>query len=78
MDLDNCHMETQTDFKSEDEMFSCEEILNDFGFNDIETQTVFDDMLRSVKSQTMMSHGKKINCNLRDMMHMETQTNTDA
>ncbi|KAG5890131.1 hypothetical protein JTB14_027798 [Gonioctena quinquepunctata] len=89
MDLDNCHMETQTDFMFEDEMFSCdymsnmytqtcEEILNDFGFNDIETQTVFDDMLRSVESQTMMSHGKKVNCNLKDMMHMETQTDTNA
>ncbi|XP_023018616.2 ASCIZ zinc finger protein [Leptinotarsa decemlineata] len=87
-EFDNCHMETQTDFMFEDEMFSCDymsnmytqtcdDILNDFGFIDTQTQTVFDDMLRSVESQTTMSHGKKNHANLKDMMHMETQTDTE-
>lgn len=87
-EFDNNHMETQTDFLFEDEMFNCDyysntctqtcdDILNEFGLNDIQTQTVFDDMLRSVESQTMMSHVSKMGMNCKDTSHMETQTDAE-
>ncbi|XP_018573943.1 uncharacterized protein LOC108912988 [Anoplophora glabripennis] len=84
----NCNMETQTDFMLSDEMFNCDyymsnmytqtcnEILNDLGFSDIQTQTVLDDVLRSVESQTMVSRGRK-NVICKDTSHMETQTDME-
>lgn len=83
----NCNMETQTDFILNDELFNydyymsnmytqtCDEILNDLGFNDIQTQTVLDDVLRSVESQTMVTHGRKNVC--KGTSHMETQTDME-
>ncbi|KAJ8958977.1 hypothetical protein NQ314_006341 [Rhamnusium bicolor] len=85
----NCNMETQTDIMLDGDIFNCDyymshmytqtcdEILNDLGFSDIQTQTVLDDMLRSVESQTMMSHGKKCNIICKDTSHMETQTDME-
>ncbi|CAH1155644.1 unnamed protein product [Phaedon cochleariae] len=87
-EFDNCHMETQTDFMFEEDMFNCdymsntytqtcEDILGVFGFNDIQTQTVFEDMLRSVESQTMMSQRKQNNGEIKYVANMETQTDTE-
>ncbi|XP_072378449.1 uncharacterized protein [Diabrotica undecimpunctata] len=81
-EFDNCHMETQTDFILDDVMFNgdymsnmytqtCDDILNDLGFSNIQTQTTIDDILKSVESQTVMS---KSTAAERDMTHMETQT----
>nr|CAH7755145.1 unnamed protein product [Callosobruchus chinensis] len=86
--FDNCHMETQTDFMFEEGMFdcdymsnmytqTCDDILNEFEFNNIETQTVFEDMLRSVESQTMKTHSRKSTVSCKDMTHMETQTDVE-
>ncbi|KAJ8971590.1 hypothetical protein NQ317_013316 [Molorchus minor] len=79
--------ETQTDFMLDDEMFNCDymsnmytqtcDILSDLGFSDIQTQTVFDDLLRSVESQTLMSHARKNNGIFKDTTHMETQTDME-
>ncbi|XP_028141469.1 uncharacterized protein LOC114335429 [Diabrotica virgifera virgifera] len=81
-EFDNCHMETQTDFILDDVMFNgdymtnmytqtCDDILNDLGFSNIQTQTAIDDILKSVESQTVMS---RTTAGERDMTHMETQT----
>ncbi|KAJ8924541.1 hypothetical protein NQ315_000689 [Exocentrus adspersus] len=84
----NCNSETQTDFMLGDEMFNCDyymsnmytqtcdAIFSDLGFSDIQTQTVIDDVLRSVESQTMMSRGRK-NVTCKDTTHMETQTDLE-
>lgn len=84
-EFDNCHMETQTDFIFEDVMFSsdylmsnmytqtCDDYLNQFSFNDIQTQTVFDDeILKSVESPKTHS-----NYSCKDMSHTETQTDAE-
>lgn len=89
-EFDNCHMETQTDFIFDDVMFSsdylmsnmytqtCDDYLNQFNFNDIETQTVFDDdMLKSVESQTFMSARFQNTYVCKDMSHTETQTDNE-
>lgn len=87
-EFDNNHMETQTDFLFDNELFNCdyysntctqtcEDILTEFELNDIQTQTVFDDVLRSVESQTMMSHIPKMGTNCKDISHMETQTDAE-
>lgn len=88
--FDNCHMETQTDFMLEEGMFdcdymsnmytqTCDDIFNEFGFNnDIETQTAFEDMLRSIESQTTMSYSKKSSTNCKDTTHTETQTELEC
>lgn len=87
-EFDNCNMETQTDFIFDDVMFgsdylmsnmytqTCDDYLNQFNFNDIETQTVFDDvMLKSVESQTFMPARLQNIC--KDMSHTETQTDAE-
>ncbi|XP_022904127.1 uncharacterized protein [Onthophagus taurus] len=79
----NCSAETQTDFMlilDQDYSNMCtqtgDEVFNVFNeFNSSHTQTVFEDVLRSVESQTMMStHNNKHVLSCRDMAHMETQT----
>lgn len=82
----NCHMETQTDFILGNDLLNqdyysnmytqtCDDVLfNDLGFSNIHTQTVLDEMLRSVESQTLMSQNKKPLLSCRHMAHMETQT----
>lgn len=87
-EFDNCNMETQTDFIFDDVMFgndylmsnmytqTCDDYLNQFNFNDIQTQTVFDDvMLKSVESQTFMPARLQNIC--KDMSHTETQTDAE-
>lgn len=85
----NCNMETQTDFIFGNDLLNsdyysnmytqtCDDILlNELGFNSSQTQTVLEDMLRSVESQTMMSHNSKNFMTCRDMAHMETQTDAE-
>ncbi|KAF7279838.1 hypothetical protein GWI33_006696 [Rhynchophorus ferrugineus] len=86
----NCHMETQTDFMFDSDIFNsdyysdmytqtCNDILEEFsGFNDIETQTAYEESLRSVESQTLMSSLEKLPVNvIRDMAHSETQTDEE-
>lgn len=82
----NCNSQTQTDFILENDLLStdyytnmytqtCDDILlHDLGFNNTHTQTVLDEMLRSVESQTMMSHNIKNLMSCHDRTHMETQT----
>lgn len=82
--LFNCHTETQTDL-FENELFgTCDfssmytqtgdNVLYGLGFNDCETQTVLDSFLKSVESQTIVSHTKKM-IDGGDFMHnIETQT----
>ncbi|KAF5298998.1 hypothetical protein FQA39_LY11630 [Lamprigera yunnana] len=48
----------------------CQKAYDDIILNTIHTQTMFDDMARSVESQTMMSHTKTKNV----VTNMETQT----
>ncbi|XP_030766110.1 gastrula zinc finger protein xFG20-1 [Sitophilus oryzae] len=81
----NCNMETQTDVMFDSDIFNtdyytnmCTQTCNDFfsGFNDNETQTVFDETLRSVQSQTLMSTLDNSNV-VRDTAHSETQTDTE-
>ncbi|EFA11382.1 ATM interactor [Tribolium castaneum] len=81
------NMETQTDF---DDLFkycddysnmytqTCHELLlGKIGLNDTQTQTVFDDVLKSVESQTVMSQFKVLPASCKDnATHMETQTDT--
>ncbi|KAF2904701.1 hypothetical protein ILUMI_01483 [Ignelater luminosus] len=79
------NMETQTIDSSpvlKDEIMSMgtynSKAYDDILFNTIHTQTMFDDMARSVQSQTMMSHNKMHNLlTCRDMANMETQTEVD-
>lgn len=84
----NCNTETQTDFIFDNDLTSdyysnmytqtCDDILlNELGFNSSQTQTAIEDMLRSVESQTMMSHNSKTFMTCRDMAHMETQTDIE-
>ncbi|XP_057664660.1 uncharacterized protein LOC130899013 [Diorhabda carinulata] len=86
-EFDNCNMETQTDFIFDDVMFGCDymsnmytqtsdQILSDLGFSNIQTQTLIDDVLKSVESQTVMSRRKQ-DVGDRDMTHMETQTDME-
>lgn len=81
--LFNCNTETQTDlFGTVDyciNMYTqtCDFLFSDFGFNNTCTQTAFDDVLRSVESQTTMSQGNKLLLSCRDMAHMETQTEAE-
>jgi hypothetical protein len=84
----NCNMETQTDFIFNDELFkycddytnmwtqTCEDLLlREIGLNDTHTQTVLDDVLKSVESQTVMSQAKMFPLSCKDnVTHMETQT----
>ncbi|XP_044269133.1 ATM interactor [Tribolium madens] len=84
-DLNYFNMETQTDF---DELFNycddysnmytqtCQELwLGEIGLNDTHTQTVIDDVLKSVESQTVMSQFKIPPTSCKDnVTHMETQT----
>lgn len=50
----------------------------DMLLNTIHTQTAFDDVCRSVESQTLMSHNSKfIPLACKDMANMETQTEVD-
>lgn len=86
----NCHMETQTDFMFTNDLFNkysddyshmytqtCKDLLlGEIGLNDIQTQTVFDDILKSVESQTIMSHSEPPSLSSKDMTNMETQTDT--
>ncbi|KAK9688288.1 hypothetical protein QE152_g35657 [Popillia japonica] len=84
----NCNSETQTDFMSILNSDYCSNmytqtcdslLLNDLAFMNSHTQTVFDDILKSVESQTTMSTqsnaGLGMTC--RDMAHMETQTDVE-
>ncbi|KAJ3661462.1 hypothetical protein Zmor_005857 [Zophobas morio] len=84
----NCNSETQTDFIFNDELFkycddytnmhtqTCDDLLlGEIGLNNTHTQTVFDDVLKSVESQTIMSQSQMTSLRSTDMMtHMETQT----
>lgn len=87
----NCNIETQTDL-FDDELLndcdyysnmytqtqSCEDILLDgLEFNDTYTQTVFDDVVRSVESQTILHHSKRTLISCRGMANMETQTDAE-
>lgn len=77
----NCNSETQTeplfgsdlmtpDYYTHMYTQTCDDILlSDLAFNNIHTQTVLDEMLRSVESQTMLSQNTET-----IMAHMETQT----
>lgn len=90
-EFDNCHMETQTDFIFDDDIFgndylmsnmytqTCDDYLNQFNFNDNQTQTVFDDVMisRSVESQTFISPRLQNNYACKDMSHTETQTDAE-
>ncbi|XP_060535238.1 uncharacterized protein LOC132707409 [Cylas formicarius] len=83
----NCHTETQTDFMLGDDLFNCDyysnmytqtcdEILSGLtGFNDTHTQTAFDDVLRSVQSQTSMSTADT--AGFKGVAHTETQTDAE-
>ncbi|GJQ84255.1 hypothetical protein Trydic_g2921 [Trypoxylus dichotomus] len=83
----NCNSETQTDFMSMLSTDYCSNmytqtcdnlLLNDLAFMNTHTQTVFDDVLKSVESQTMMSsQSSKLVLSCRDMAHMETQTDVE-
>ncbi|KAK4876703.1 hypothetical protein RN001_009209 [Aquatica leii] len=88
----NCNTETQTDFLFDNNLLDydadantfeedldnyCQKAYDDIIFNTIHTQTVFDDIARSVESQTMMSHTKTRNLACKDMANMETQTEND-
>lgn len=86
----NCHMETQTDNSFSDDLLSycdyysnmytqtCQDLLlGEIGLNNTHTQTVFDDVLKSVESQTVMSQSRKIPLSCKDMNHMETQTEAE-
>lgn len=85
----NCNSETQTEFFGNEffndcEYYSnmctqtCDDIfLEELGLNNSHTQTAFDDVVRSVESQTMISQNKKILLSGRDIAHMETQTDSE-
>lgn len=83
----NCNSETQTDFMSmlntdySSNMYTqtCDNLLlTDLAFINSHTQTVFDDVLKSVESQTTMSsHSAKLILSCHDMAHMETQTDVE-
>lgn len=88
--LFNCNTETQTDLFGDD-LFNycdyytnmctqtCEDlIMEELGFNETQTQTVFDDVVRSVGSQTTMSPGRRNVLSCRDMANMETQTSLEV
>lgn len=78
--------ETQTDFMFENDIINPDfyahmytqtgddDFLSDLSFNDIHTQTNAYEMLRSVESQTMMSHNMRNLLSCRDIAHIETQT----
>lgn len=87
IDVENfLNSETQTDFMFEHDIINpdfyahmCtqtgdDDFLNDLSFNDIHTQTNTYEMLRSVESQTMMSHNMRNLLSCRDIAHIETQT----
>lgn len=84
------NIETQTDFMFENEIFNsdyysnmytqtCDDILSGLnGFNDNQTQTVLNETLRSVESQTLMSSIDKLCPNvLKDIVHSQTQTDAE-
>ncbi|XP_017780327.1 PREDICTED: ATM interactor-like [Nicrophorus vespilloides] len=78
----NCDIETQTDFNSlELDLLATDFYTNMYtqtcGLqvnNNIETQTVVDDTLRSVGSQTTVSTNTGLLTMCRDTVHIETQT----
>lgn len=86
----NCNSETQTDlfgneFFNDCEYYSnmctqtCDDVfLGELGLNNSHTQTAFDDVVRSVESQTMFSQNRKVLLNCRDMANMETQTDLEC
>lgn len=87
IDVENfLNSETQTDFMFENDIINTDfyahmctqtgddDFLNDLSFNDIHTQTNTYEMLRSVESQTMMSHNIRNLLSCRDIAHIETQT----
>ncbi|KAJ3629764.1 hypothetical protein MTP99_014134 [Tenebrio molitor] len=50
-------------------------LLREIGLNDTHTQTVLDDVLKSVESQTVMSQARMFPLSCKDnVTHMETQT----
>ncbi|KAK5642311.1 hypothetical protein RI129_008478 [Pyrocoelia pectoralis] len=88
----NCNMETQTDFlfdnvllnyDASSESVNCsfdddlENYCHDIMLNTIHTQTMFDDVARSVESQTVMSRSNIKNTVGKDMANTETQTDTN-
>lgn len=85
----NCNSETQTDlfgneFFNDCEYYSnmctqtCDDVfLGDLGLNNSHTQTAFDDVVRSVESQTMTPQNRRLLLSCKDMANMETQTDLE-
>lgn len=58
---------------------TCDDIfLGELGLNNSHTQTAFDDVVRSVESQTMFPQNRRLLLNCRDMANMETQTDLQS
>lgn len=92
MDFDttlfNCNSETQTELFGDSLLNNCdfysnmytqtpsEMLLDGLEFSDTYTQTAFDDVVRSVESQTMLYNDKR-SFMCRDVANIETQTDVD-